>query len=215
MLGVVSDDGAHFGLHLCKAWRDGSVTCELGFATREGLNELWPVLVPARSLDSVGARAVVDVLARRLRGFKAHLMEDHRSGRAINVSAETGEHRVTLDGDIIRLAHVDAPDSRAERPLAAVKIEGGTLPTQLAVYGSYRRRDAVAVELWHDMGEGAVARSNDWVLFFRETDGRWRSSAVRGPDDAGPRIYPAPADARPEPAARQPSAASGTGMIAE
>lgn len=213
-----SDDGQHFGVHLCKAWRDDSVTCELGFGTREGLNELWPVLVPARSLDSVGARAVVDVLARRLRKFRVHLMEDHRGGRIVTVAGEGGEHRVTLDGDIIRLAYVTAQDSSVERPLAAVEIEGGPVPTRIEAYASYRRRDAVAVEIWHDAGDGAVARYNDWVLFFRDRDGHWRSSFVRGLDDDGPRIYAAPANARPAPAVvEMPAAVSGppAGMIAE
>jgi len=213
-----SDDGEHFGVHLCKAWRDDSVTCELGFGTRDGLNELWPVLVPARSLDSVGARAVVDLLARRLRLFKAHLMEDHASGRTVTVSAEEDEHRVTLDGGIIRLSQVATPGSPVERPLAAVKIEGGPLPTRLEVYGSYRRRDAVAVELWHGAGDGAVARTNSWVLFFRERDGRWRSTSVRGLDDRGPRIDPAPVNARPDPAPvalPSPVSSPPRGMIAE
>jgi hypothetical protein len=197
-LPAYSDDGQHFGVHLCKAWRDDSVTCELGFGDRAGLNELWPVLVPARSLDSDGARAVVTVLAKRLRKLKAHLMEESHDGPIAGVSAAKGEHRVTFVGDLVRLGHVTGPGA-AEQLLAAARIEGGRSPTRMVVHGSYRRRDAVAVELWHDAPPGPVARYNDWVLFFREPDGRWRSTQVRGLDDSGPRIYPAAIDAQPTP----------------
>ncbi len=202
-----SDDGEHFGLRLCKAWRDQSQTCELGFGTREGLNDLWPVQAPAPSLDGEGGRLVVALLAHRLDDIDAHLMEDRKPGKSAMVAAPSGDYRVTLEGNVVRLAHVTERGPKGVVTLlAAARVEGAP-PSEIVTNGSFRRRDAVAVELWHDVAEGPVARFNQWVLFFRSGEGVWRTVVVSGLRDE-PRIYAAAKDAAPDPPKAPPPPAA-------
>lgn len=192
-----SDDGEHFGVPLCKVWRDQSQSCELGFGTREGLDDRWPVQIPAASLDGHGGKLVVALLASRLDAIHAHLMEDRRPGKTATVAAPTGDYRVTLEGDIVRLAHVSGPGpTGVATPLAAARVEGDS-PTDIVTNGSFRRRDAVAVEIWHEVPDGPVARFNQWVFFFKTKEGTWKSIGISGLRGE-PRIYPAAKDAVPE-----------------
>ncbi len=193
-----SDDGEHFAVPLCKVWRDKSRTCELGFGTREGLNDRLPIQAPAASLDGEGGKLVVALLAYRLDAIHGHLMEDHKTGNTATVAAPSGDYRVTLEGNLIRLSHVTSPGpTGVVTPLAAARVEGEA-PAEIVTSGSFRRRDAVAVEVWSDVPEGPVARTNQWIFFFQTKEGNWKTTTIAGLRDQ-PRIYQAAKDTPPEP----------------
>lgn len=188
-----SDDGEHFALHRCRQWRDGKTTCQLAFGTRAGINEIWPVLVPAPTLDGAGARAIVEALADRLDDVDAHLMRNESRGARAVVSAGKTRLVVTLDGTLLRLGRAATHNAKVVTPLAAAELTRGELVPKVRAVASYRRDDAVAVELWVKVDEKAVASYNVWVLFFRKEDGRWSSRFVRndGPDAIYHSLLPA------------------------
>ncbi len=188
-----SDDGEHFALHRCRKWRDGKTTCQIAFGKRRGVNELWPVIVPAPTLSGAGARAVVDALADRLDDIDAHRMTNESLGKRPIVSSGNTHLVVTLDGTLLRLGRLAARNAKVMTPLAASELTRGELLPELRAVSSYRRSDAVAVELWVKVDEKAVESYNVWVLFFRKEDGRWTSVFVRndGPDAIYHSLMPA------------------------
>ncbi len=179
-----SDDGEHFALHRCRKWRDGKTTCQLAFGERRGINELWPVLVPAPTLDGAGARAIVDALADRLDDVDAHRMTNEVRGSRAVLSTGKTHLVVTLNGTLLRLGQLATRNAKVMTPLAAAELTRGKLMPKVRAVSSYRRNDAVAVELWVKVDEKAVESYNVWVLFFLKEDGRWTSAFVRndGPD---------------------------------
>jgi hypothetical protein len=181
-----SDDGEHFALHRCTEGNDSGRDCDLVFGTRAGVNDVWPVRVPARSLDGAGGRSVVAALARRLGEVRAHLMENERTGRRVVVAAARGGHVVSVEGPVVRLDHARSRDGTGGRTVAAALVRGAAMPSEVRAVASFRRPDAIAVELWLDAERGESARRhNAWVLFFRDEHGRWLAVLVPPRDRRG------------------------------
>jgi WAP-type (Whey Acidic Protein) 'four-disulfide core' len=194
-----SDDGERFALHRCKRFRDEREACELALGRREvGIDDIWPVAVESYAFDRGGKRAILDLLADRLDDLDAHGMFAQATGRRAMVDGGYGSRRFVaeLDGIRLQLGFSDTASLEDVEPLAAVLLQRGKLQPKVRAVASRRRRDMVAVELWVDVDEPAVAAYNAWVLFFLREDGRWTSRFVRPLRDV---LFSSYAELRPTP----------------
>jgi hypothetical protein len=182
-LASYSEDGEHFVVGRCRSNADNhfvDLSCEIVAVDRQR------TVVPlgfGGPMHPDATREVRGPFAKRLDRLHAHMMED--TGPI--VSAVEGGHKVTTSAPFIRLDYVKSYDSPAATPLAAVSVAGRF---ELGdVRGSFRRRDAVAVEVWQRNEADGLAY-NAWVLFVRNPDMSWRSIIVPAAFAGAPVISP-------------------------